>query len=249
MTPDIFRECKRSGRPIAGLSAFDYPTALLVDRAGLDFVLVGDSLGVLALGHDRIEDTTMDEMVHHCRAVSRAVRRALVVGDLPSGSYETSPGAAVENARRLLHDGGVGAVKVEGGHEVVPSVRAIASVGIPAVGHLVPQHGGNDPEELRRAALELEEAGACAMVLVGLRPEWARAITESLTTIPTLGYGSGPHCNGQLLTTPAMLGLAHTDDFAPGPYGDLGRQMLEAFRRFGEEIRGTGSAGGHDLDV
>jgi 3-methyl-2-oxobutanoate hydroxymethyltransferase len=243
VTVETLWERKRSGERIVGLSAFDYPTAVLVDRAGMDVVLVGDSLGQLALGHRRIEDTTMDEMIHHCKAVSRGVDRAVVIGDMPFGSYEVSPTLAVENAGRLVKEGGVTAVKVEGGLEVTPAVEAISAAHIPVVGHLTAAHLSGNGDTVAtgvEAACALEDAGVAAIVLVGLASEVAEAITKGLKQAPSIGYRSGPKCDGQLLVTPFMVGLAAGNDFEAGPYGALGMQLLEAFRRFGEDMRRGG---------
>lgn len=240
VTAETLWERKRSGERIVGLSAFDYPTAVLVDRAGMDIVLVGDSLGQLALGHRRIEDTTMEEMIHHCKAVSRGVERAMVIGDMPFGSYEVSTMLAVENAVRLVKEGGVTAVKVEGGLEVTPAVEAISATHIPVVGHLTAAHFSGDGYMTAagvEAACALEDAGAVAIVLVGLAPEVAEAITKGLRRVPSIGYRSGPKCDGQLLVTPFMVGLAAANDFEAGPYGRFGMQLLEAFRQFGEDVR------------
>ena len=242
VTPQTLRARKQSGEPIAGLTAYDYPTAVLVDRAGLDLVLVGDSLGQLILGKARIEDTTMEDMIHHCAAVSRGVARAMVIGDMPFGSYETDPAVAVENALRLVKDGGVAAVKVEGGAEVVPAVRAISAADVTVIGHLTPAHVADEPTEpdqataLVDAARALEDAGAAAIVLVGIPEETARAVTASLQTIPSIGYQSGPHCDGQLLVTPYMLGLIPPQNPVPGPYGAFGKQFLETFTRFRADV-------------
>jgi 3-methyl-2-oxobutanoate hydroxymethyltransferase len=242
VTGQTLRTRKGKGEPIAGLTAYDYPTAVLIDRAGLDLVLVGDTLGRLILGKPRAEETTMEDMIHHCRAVSRGVRRAMVIGDMPFGSYEVSPTAAVENAIRLVKEGGVGAVKVEGGLDVVPAVRAIADAHVPVVGHLTPAHagsggsGGEAGDSLVHAARVLEGAGVAAIVLVGIAPEVARAITESLQTIPSIGYRSGPFCDGHLLVTPFMLGLLPVEAPQPGPYGALGQQLAETFSRFREDV-------------
>lgn len=242
ITVETLRQRKESGESIAGLTAYDYPTAILIDRAGLDLVLVGDSLGQLILGHRRAEETTMDEMIHHCRAVSRGVNRAVVIGDMPFGSYEGSPAAAVENAFRLVKEGGVAAVKVEGGTEVVPAVRAITAARIPVFGHLAPVHAGPQadseaPDEpLVSAAAALEAAGASAVVLVGLEANTARLITAALRHIPSIGYRSGPDCDGQLLVTPYMLGLLPPEDPQPGPYADLGTELLKTFSRFRSDV-------------
>jgi 3-methyl-2-oxobutanoate hydroxymethyltransferase len=216
ITPQTLHERKAAHIPITGLTAYDYPSAVLIDRAGLDLILVGDSLGRIILGHPRIEATTMQEMIHHCAAVSRGAQRALVVGDMPFGSYEVDPTRAVENAVQLMKAGGVGAVTLEGGSEVVPAVSALATARIPVFGHLAPVHApqwvGITAEEQRdalvEAALGLERVGAAAIVLVGLEEQIAAAITAALQSVPTIGYLSGPHCDGQLLVTPAMLGAA-----------------------------------------
>ncbi|HEV8189908.1 MAG TPA: 3-methyl-2-oxobutanoate hydroxymethyltransferase [Ktedonobacterales bacterium] len=240
--PQTLRERKAAHIPITGLTAYDYPTAVLIDRAGLDLILVGDSLGRIILGHPRIEATTMQEMIHHCAAVSRGAQRALVVGDMPFGSYEVDPTRAVENAVQLIKEGGVGAVKLEGGSEVLPAISALATARIPVFGHLAPQHTpswAGTAEERRdslvEAALDLGRAGAVAIVLVGLEEQTAAAITAALQSIPSIGYLSGPHCDGRLLITPAMLGLLPPQDPLPGPYGALGQQLFEAFTRFRED--------------
>jgi 3-methyl-2-oxobutanoate hydroxymethyltransferase len=242
--PATLRACKAAAEPLAALTAYDYPTAVLVDRAGLDVILVGDSLGVMLLGHDRIEATTLDEMIHHCRAVTRGARRALVVGDMPFGTYEGAPGDAVRNAIRLVKEGGVDAVKLEGGTEIVPAIQALTTARIPVFGHLAPAHVSDlaASPEARRAALAgaataIEAAGACAVVLVGLAPDDAAAVTRALQSIPTLGYRSGPECDGQLLVTPYMLGLLPADAPEPGPYGALGAQLAEIFARFRADVQ------------
>jgi 3-methyl-2-oxobutanoate hydroxymethyltransferase len=249
MLPATLRARKAAGEPLTALTAYDYPTAVLVDRAGLDVILVGDSLGVMLLGHDRIEETTLDEMIHHCRAVTRGARRALVVGDMPFGTYEGTPGDAVSNAMRLVKEGGVDAVKLEGGAEIVPAIQAITTAGIPVFGHLSPAHVSDlvASLEARRAALAeaattIEAAGACALVLVGLAPDDAAAVTHALRSIPTLGYRSGPQCDGQLLVTPYMLGLLPADAPEPGPYGALGAQLAESFARFRADVQ-SGASG------
>ena len=244
ISPKTLREHKAQHIPLAGLTAYDYPTAVLVDRAGVELILVGDSLGPMILGHERIEATTLADMIHHCRAVSRGAAHALVIGDLPFGAYEVSPQAAVEHAILLVKEGGVGAVKLEGGMEVVPAVQALAAARIPVVGHLTTAHVPitlTAPEEqeqaLVAAAQALEAAGADAIVLVGLSADHAAAITAALQRIPSIGYQSGPHCDGQLLITPAMLGLLPAENPVPGPYGALGVQVREACTRFVQDVR------------
>ncbi|HZC06515.1 MAG TPA: 3-methyl-2-oxobutanoate hydroxymethyltransferase [Ktedonobacterales bacterium] len=244
VTPATLLARKANQQPIVGLTAYDYPSALLADHAGLDFILVGDSLGPLMLGYSRVEQTTMADMIHHCAAVSRGAARALVVGDLPFGTYEVSPKQAARSAIRLTQRGGVGAVKLEGGLEVVAAVRAVAEAHIPVIGHLGMFHsGGPDASDDERrdtlvtAARALEDAGAAALVIVGLRDVHAQAVTAALTRIPTIGYQSGPHCDGQLLIGPTMLGLLPGDAPAPGPYGALGQQIQASFAQFVSDVR------------
>jgi 3-methyl-2-oxobutanoate hydroxymethyltransferase len=202
---------------IAALTAYDYPMARLLDECGLPFLLVGDSLGMLVLGYPDTTHVTMDEMMHHVRACARARPQALLAADLPFRSYETT-GQALENARRLVV-AGADAVKAEGGRAIEEQVRAITSAGIPFVGHLgmLPQHvleeggyhkkGRSDAEH--RALIEdakaLVDAGAFAIVLELVIPEVARELTE-LIPIPTIGIGSGPHCDGQILVTHDLWG-------------------------------------------
>ena len=244
ITSWTLREFKAAGKLIAGLTAYDYPTAMLVDQAGLDLILVGDSLGRIILGHTRIEQTTINEMIHHCAAVSRGSAHALVVGDMPFGTYEIAPDKAVENALRLMKEGGVGAVKVEGGLEVVPALRGLAAAHIPVVGHLEMSHVQRaarslDEQQSRliHAAIMLEEAGADAIVLVGLAAGLAKEVTATLKSIPTVGYQSGPYCDGQLLVTPYMLGLLPPEAPIPGPYGALGKQLSDIFAHFRDDVR------------
>lgn len=244
VTPAALLAHKADRTPIVGLTAYDYPSGLLADRAGLDFILVGDSLGSLMLGYTRVEQTTMADMIHHCAAVSRAASQALVIGDLPFGTYEISPTQAVESAITLTQRGGVGAVKLEGGLEVVAAVRAVAAAHIPVVGHLGMFHSGGvgasadeQRETLVTAARALEEAGAAALVIVGLPNAHAEAVTAALQRIPTIGYQSGPHCDGQLLIGPTMLGLLPADAPVAGPYGALGQQIQASLAQFVRDVR------------
>ncbi len=214
-------------------------------------VLVGDSLGQLILGRSRIEETTLEDMIHHCSAVSRGTHHALLVGDMPFGSYEIDPTVGVHNAVRLVKEGGVDAVKVEGGLEVVPVVTAITTVRIPTFAHLtldhIPPTAQTEREQttaLAEAARGLEEAGACALVVVGLPSDIAGNVTKSLRAIPSIGYRSGPHCDGQLFVTPGLLGLLPAAAPTPGPYAAVGAMMKEAFAHFCADV-----AGGHQLQV
>jgi 3-methyl-2-oxobutanoate hydroxymethyltransferase len=217
ITPDQIRAFKSGGRKVAALTAYDYPMARMLDEAGVPFLLVGDSLGMVVLGYPDTTHVTMDEMEHHVRAVSRARPRALIAADLPYRSYE-SPTTARENARRLVA-AGAEAVKAEGGLEIRSQVEAIVADGIPFVGHLgmLPQHvleeggykiKGRDAHQ-RAALLEgakaLEAAGAFAIVLELVTPVVAAEISAAIR-IPTIGIGSGPQCDGQILVTPDLVG-------------------------------------------
>ncbi len=217
ITPEHIRAMKARGEKIASLTTYDYPMTRLLDECGVPLLLVGDSVGMMVLGYPDTTHVTMDEMLHHVRAASRAKPNALLVGDLPFNSYET-PEQAVANARRLI-TAGAEAVKAEGGSSIIESVRAITRAGIPFIGHLgmLPQHvleeGGYKKKgrtEIERAALvedakELERAGAFAIVLELVIPEVAAEISRAIA-IPTIGIGSGPQCDGQILVTHDLLG-------------------------------------------
>lgn len=250
MTIPEFLQKKERGEKITVLTAYDLPLARLLDEAGVDGVLVGDSLGMVALGYAGTVPVTMDEMLHHCRAVRRGVRRALVIGDMPFLSFNICFSETVRNAGRFLKEGGCDAVKVEGGQgsqASVEAVRAIAEAGIPVLGHLglTPQTAGKsggfkvqgktarDGRRLLAAALELERAGAFAVVLECVPAEVARAVTAKLS-IPTVGIGAGPHCDGQVLVTHDLLALSGP---RPKPrfvrtFARLDEQILSAVRRF-----------------
>ena len=215
-----FAEKRRSGEPIVMVTAYDHPTARLVDAAGVDAVLVGDSLAMAVLGHPNTLSVTMDEMLHHARAVSRGARRALLVGDLPFMSYQADAGDAVRNAGRFLAEAGMDAVKLEGGRAFAATVRAIVRAGIPVQGHvgLRPQSlnalGGfkvqartaEAARELLEDALALEDAGCFSIVLEGVPERVAGHVTERLR-IPTIGIGAGRSTSGQVLVLADILGL------------------------------------------
>lgn len=217
-TPDTLRQSKRSGRQIHALTAYDYPLGRLLDESGVDLILVGDSLGMVVLGHPDTTLVTMEDMIHHTRAVARGVRNALLVADLPALSYRT-PGQAVDNARRLM-DAGARAVKLEGGTLLRPQMEAIVGAGIPLMGHIgmlpqsVREEGGykvkgrSEPEAhaLVEDGLAVQAAGAFAVVVEIVAPAAARQITQCLD-IPTIGIGSGPDCDGQILVTYDLIGL------------------------------------------
>lgn len=242
---------KQRGERIAVLTAYDYPTAKLLDEAGIDALLVGDSLGMVVLGYPTTLPVTMEDMIHHCSAVARGARRALLVGDLPFMAYQASREEAVRNAGRLLKEANMEAVKLEGGREVADSVNAIVAAGIPVMGHLglTPQAvhrmggyrvQGRDPahaERLKADAQILEKAGAFSLVLEGVPAELAEEITAA-SSIPTIGIGAGPHCDGQVLVTQDMLGLFA--DLSPSfvkRYAELGPILYDAFTRYRNEVR------------
>jgi 3-methyl-2-oxobutanoate hydroxymethyltransferase len=233
-----FRRMKARAQPIAMLTAYDYPTALALDQSGIDSILVGDSLGMVVLGYENTLPVTMDDMLHHCRAVARGCRRALLIGDMPFMSYQVSTEEAVRNAGRLLQEGGMDAVKLEGGGPRLGAVRAITSAGIPVMGHLgltpqsVHQLGGFRAQGKTAAAaaqvLEdarlLEEAGCFALILESVPSRLGGLISGQLQ-IPTIGIGAGPLCDGQVLVTHDVLGMF--DRFTPKfarRYADVGRQ-------------------------
>ena len=218
ITPDAIRELKRRGEKIAALTAYDYPLAKMLDESGIPFIHVGDTLGMVVLGYPDTTSVTMADMEHHVRAVARANPRALIAADLPIGSYDTEA-EAVANARRLIA-AGAEAVKAEGGRSILPQIKAIIGAGIPYCGHLgmLPQHvleeGGykikgrteTEREALLADALALEDAGAFAVVLEIVTPPVAKELTAHLT-IPTIGIGSGPDCDGQILVTMDLIGM------------------------------------------
>ncbi len=246
--PDILESKGR--RKLAMVTAYDYPTGRLADQAGLDMVLVGDSLAMVVLGHEDTLSVTMDEMVHHTRAASRGVERALLVGDMPFLSYQTGAEQALLNAGRFLKEGRAQAVKIEGGAETAPTVRALTAAGIPVMGHvgLTPQRlvqlGGfryqgktaEAAESLVRDAVALAEAGAFAVVLECVPVETARAVTEAVA-VPTIGIGAGPECDGQVLVIHDMVGLF--DRFKPRfvkSYADLWPQALQALQAYRQDV-------------
>jgi len=248
--PDLESK-KRRGERIAMLTAYDYTMARLMDRAGIDVMLVGDSLGMVVLGYQTTLPVTLDAMVHHTRAVSRGTERALVVADMPFLTFQVSVPEAVRNAGRLIQEGGAAAVKLEGGGAVVEVAARLVEVGIPVMGHLglVPQSvhqlGGfrrqatldEDAEQLLADAHALEDAGAFAVVLESIPAEVARAVTKELH-IPTIGIGAGPYCDGQVLVSYDMLGLSQ--DGVPAfvkRYGELGDQTIAAVRAYADDVR------------
>jgi len=251
VTTLAFRQKKGRGEPITMLTAYDYPTALSMDAAGVDSILVGDSLGMVVLGYANTIPVTMEEMLHHCRAVARGAQAALLIGDMPFMSYQAEVGEAVRNAGRFLKEGGMDAVKLEGGRERVEAVRAIVGAGIPVMGHLgltpqsVHQLGGFRPQgktasaaqRLLEDALLLEEAGCFSLVLESVPARLAEHISKKLS-IPTIGIGAGVGCDGQVLVTHDLLGLF--DRFTPKfvkKYADFHGEMKRAFAEYLADVQ------------
>ncbi len=242
---------KSRGEPITMLTAYDYPTALAVDRAGVDAILVGDSLGMVVLGYENTLPVTMDDMLHHCKAVARGAQFALLIGDMPFMSYQVDTKEAVRNAGRFLQEAGMDAVKLEGGAERLDVIRAIVRAGIPVMGHLgltpqsVHQLGGfraqaKEPAAARKLlddARRLQEAGCFSLVLESVPARLAALVSEKLT-IPTIGIGAGVGCDGQVLVTHDLLGLF--DRFTPRfvkQYASLHAEMARAFAEYIDDVR------------
>lgn len=248
--PDL-RAARTSGRRIVMLTAYDYPTARILEDAGVDILLVGDSLGNNVLGYESTLPVTMDEMLHHTRAVTRAARRALVVGDMPYLSFQTGRRDAIRNAGRFLKEGGAAAVKIEGGRRRASLVKALLDAEIPVMGHigLTPQSvhlmGGyrvqgrkiDQARALVEDAAALEEAGAFALVLEGMPESVGRAVTEAVS-IPTIGIGAGRYCDGQVLVFHDLVGLGEaTPPRFVRRYANIGQEIASAVRRFIGDVR------------
>ena len=243
---------KQQHRKIVAVTAWDYLLAEILDQAGVDVILVGDSLGMVALGYETTLPVTLEEMLHHAKAVRRGVKQAFLVGDLPFLSYHISPEQALQSAGRMLKEAGVQAVKLEGGDPaLVPTVGRLVQAGIPVMGHLglLPQavhrlggyrQQGKTPDtaaQLLEQALALQEAGIFALLLEHIPGELARDITQKLT-IPTIGIGAGADCNGQILVTADLLGLtAHPPPFAPA-YANLRAHITQAVAAYSQAVRG-----------
>ncbi len=248
--PDL-KAMKQRGEKITMLTAYDATMARLLDRAGIDMLLVGDSLGMVVLGHDTTVPVTLDMMVHHCRGVVRGTRHALVVADLPFLTYQIDPADTMRNAGRLIQEGGAAAVKLEGGRRVTEVTQRLTDAGVPVMGHLgltpqsVHQFGGFRPQARTREAgdrliedaIALESAGAFAIVLESIPPEISGRVTEAVT-VPTIGIGAGLDCDGQVLVSYDMLGLF--DQFVPSfvkQYAQMADDVVAAVGRYAEEVR------------
>ena len=249
VTIQSLQDKKSQGKPIVALTAYDYATARLVDEAGVDMILVGDSLAMVVLGYDNTLPVTMDEMIHHTRAVRRAVKRAMVIADMPYGSYQVNTGEGVANAARFLKEAGAEAVKIEGGASRMDLVKRLTDAEIPVVAHL-----GLTPQSVHRMsgyrvqgksvaaihhlvkdALALEAAGAFAVVLEGIPTEVAQRITAALR-IPTIGIGAGASCDGQILVLHDLINMS----FSPPAkfvrrYGDAAALITDAVHSFRKE--------------
>lgn len=248
-TIEDFLKRKKAGKKITMLTAYDYPVARLVDEAGIDTVLVGDSLGMVVLGYDSTLPVTMDDMIHHCKAVRRGLKFAFLIGDMPYKSYET-PAQAVKNAKRFIEEAGCDAVKLEGGTESLEAAEAIIKDGIPVLGHL-----GLTPQSIEKLggykvqgktaqaaqviiddAKKLESVGCFGLVLECVPSAIAEIITSKLK-IPTIGIGAGPVCDGQVLVTNDMVGLF--DRFTPKfakQYIKLWEKILDGIKQYKDEV-------------
>ncbi|MBM7615249.1 3-methyl-2-oxobutanoate hydroxymethyltransferase [Alkaliphilus hydrothermalis] len=250
-TTASFNKAKGEGHKISMLTAYDYSTAKLLDEAGVDSILVGDSLGMVVLGYENTLQVTLEDMIHHTRAVARGAKRALVIGDMPFLSYHVSVEETIKNAGRLIQEGNAHAVKLEGGREVLDKVEALVKAQIPVMGHLglTPQsvnmlggfkvQGKNEAQakKMIEDAKLLQEAGVFAIVLECVPEKLAKLITESID-IPTIGIGAGKYCDGQVLVTQDMLGMY--SDFTPKfvkKYTDIGSIVKEAVAAYGKEIQ------------
>ncbi|HLJ20316.1 MAG TPA: 3-methyl-2-oxobutanoate hydroxymethyltransferase [Stellaceae bacterium] len=251
VTVPMLREKKARGERIVTVTAYDYPSAKLADRAGVDVVLVGDTVGMMALGYDTTVPVTLDEMVHHVRSVRRGLKWALLLADLPFGTYEAGEGDAVRNAVRLMKEGGAQAVKLEGGAWLAETVRAMSRAGIPTIGHvgLMPQSvhmtGGHKAQGRDSAAAELiledavalEEAGAVGIVLEAIPAALAERITARLA-IPTIGIGAGSGCDGQVQVWHDLLGIPPGKAFRHVKrYASIGDAIEAALKAYADEVR------------
>jgi len=264
VTTRTFMQKKQRGEAITMLTAYDYPTALAVDRAGIDAILVGDSLGMVVLGYEDTLPVTMEDMLHHCRAVARGAHYPLLIGDMPFMSYQVSAEQAVTNAGRFLQEAGMDAVKLEGGRERSDAIRAIVAAGIPVMGHLgltpqsVHQLGGfraqgrtaEAARHLLEDALILQDTGCFSIVLETIPARLAELVSRRLE-IPTIGIGAGAGCDGQVLVTHDLLGLF--DRFTPKfvkKYTDLHSEIASALTAYREEVEARAfPAPEHTMDM
>jgi len=250
-TVNSFKKAKKENDKITMLTAYDYTTAKLVDEAGIDTILVGDSLGMVMLGYENTLEVTMDDMIHHTKAVARGTKRAMIIGDMPFLSYHISVEETIRNAGRFIKEAGAHAVKLEGGEEVIDKVKALVAAKIPVIGHLglTPQSvnamggfkvqgkSGEQAKKMIDDALLLQEAGAFALVLECIPAQLAKLISEKLE-IPTIGIGAGNDCDGQVLVIQDMLGTY--TEMKPKfvkQYGELGDLTGQAVKKYIEEVK------------
>jgi 3-methyl-2-oxobutanoate hydroxymethyltransferase len=251
ITTQILSQYKQQGRKITALTGYDFAIAQLLDNAGVDLILVGDSLGMVTLGYETTLPVTLDEMLHHAKAVRRGVKEALVVVDLPFLTYQESPQQAIHSAGRVLKETGAQAVKLEGGYEAMAeTVHKLTLAGIPVLAHVgltpqsVHQFGGyrkqgttaDGGDRILAEAVALEKAGAFAIILEHIPPDLAKTISEKLT-IPTIGIGAGPHCDGQILVINDMLGLSSWQPPFVKTYANLGEAITKAVKDYCLEVR------------
>ncbi|MEX0594215.1 MAG: 3-methyl-2-oxobutanoate hydroxymethyltransferase [Balneolaceae bacterium] len=252
VTTQTVVDMKKKGEKIGMLTAYDYTMARIVDQAGVDVILVGDSASNVMAGHETTVPITMDQMIYHASSVVRGVQKALVIADLPFMSYQVTPHEALNSAGRMMKEAGAHGVKLEGGRTVIETVRKIVDAGIPVMGHLglTPQSiykfgtyrvrakEQQEADELLEDARALEQAGVFGIVLEKITAELAQRVTESVT-VPTIGIGAGPHCDGQVLVTHDMLGL--NKEFNPRflrRYEDLHARMTDAVSRYVSDVKG-----------
>ncbi|MBI3991323.1 MAG: 3-methyl-2-oxobutanoate hydroxymethyltransferase [Candidatus Omnitrophica bacterium] len=248
--PDL-AQMKQEGKKITMLTAYDYPLAYLVDKAGIDIILIGDSLGMVVLGYESTVPVTMDDMIHHAKAVRRGTKYAFLVGDMPFMSYNINKEEAIRNAGRFIKEAGCDSIKLEGGLEVVDTVKAIVDAGIPVMAHLglTPQTAiklggfkvqGKDAKTAQGiidSALALEKAGAFCVLMECVPDRLAELITKNLK-VPTIGIGAGPSCDGQVLVTHDLLGLF--ERFLPKfakQYVNLSTQIVAGIEKYRDEVR------------
>jgi 3-methyl-2-oxobutanoate hydroxymethyltransferase len=263
ITVSVLRDMKANGEKIAMLTAYDYLTAEILDQAGVDMLLVGDTLAMVFAGHETTIPVTLEQMLYHTEIVARAAKRAMVVGDMPFMSYKVNPEQALINAGRFMKEARAHAVKLEGGRRMVPTIKKIVGAGIPVMGHigLTPQSvhkfGGyklqgrtpDDAQKILASARSLEDAGCFAIVLEKIPQTLARQVSESIS-VPTIGIGAGPHCDGQVLVIHDMLGVF--DKFRPRfvkVYAEIGQTVRQACQQYVEDVK-TGSfpTGEHSYD-
>ncbi|MCK9275481.1 MAG: 3-methyl-2-oxobutanoate hydroxymethyltransferase [Syntrophales bacterium] len=251
ITTAVVKEMKKKGEKITMLTAYDFGTAAVMDEIGVEMILIGDSLGMVVLGYESTLPVTMEDMIHHTKAVTRATKHTMVIADMPFMSYQASTDDAILNAGRFLKEAGAQGVKLEGGSEISEKVRRMTVAGIPVMGHLgltpqsIHQFGGfkiqgkenKAAKQLKSDAKKLEESGAFSVVLEGIPADLAKEISESLT-IPTIGIGAGPHCDGQVLVMHDMLGMY--EKFTPKfvkKYANLNSEMKKAFKAYIDEVK------------